>query len=143
MKLTKIAEKTYTFNDATVTSVYNKADRLFIFNINRIGYCASISIQKSILTMSNEIESIYNGMKPIEIESTVDIDSDLTDEELALAQFIRFYNPDQDEVISVKEIGETHDEVLIALNQYLTTETEEDYVSFLDSLPVKEELVTI
>lgn len=132
MNLTKIAQSTYSFKDAVISSVYNKEDKNFLYTVERNGYYTATSIQKSILTMSNEIEKVYNTMK--EIESSVDIDWDLTDAELALANYIRSFNPEQDEVVPVNEIGETQDEVLIALNQYLTTESEEDYSSFRDAL---------
>jgi hypothetical protein len=72
-------------------------------------------------------------IKQIKIKS-VDIDSDLTEDELALAEFIRSYKPEQDDVVPIHDIGETQDEVLIALNQYLATEAEEDYTAFRDAL---------
>lgn len=132
MKLNKIAPATYSFKDAVVSSVYNKEDKTFLFTVERTGYYTATSVQKNILVMSNNIESVYNSMT--EITNDVDIDGDLTDAELALAEFIRSYNPDQDEVVSVREIGETEDEVLLALNQYLTTESEEDYTAFREAL---------
>jgi len=132
MKLTKIAQSTYSYKDAVISSVYNKQIKTFLFTVERIGYYTATSVQKSILTMSNQIESVYNSMT--EIVSAVDIDDDLNDAELALAEFIRSYNPEQDEVVSVREIGETQDEVLIALNQYLATESAEDYNTFRDAL---------
>ena len=70
-----------------------------------------------------------------EIENEIDIDSDLTEVELALAEFIRKYNPETDEVVPTqKEATETQDEVLLALNKYLATEAEEDYSAFRDAL---------
>jgi len=132
MKLNKIAPATYSFKDAVVSSVYNKTDKTFLFTIERMGYHTSISAQKNILTMSNQIESVYNSMT--EVVTATDIDDDLTEAELALAEFIRTYNPEQEEIVSVREIGETQDEVLIALNQYLATEAEEDYSAFRDAL---------
>lgn len=132
MKLNKIAPATYSFKDAVVSSVYNKTDKTFLFTIERMGYHTSISAQKNILTMSNQIESVYNSMT--EVVTATDIDDDLTEAELALAEFIRTYNPEQEEIVLVREIGETQDEVLIALNQYLATEAEEDYSAFRDAL---------
>lgn len=134
MKLNKIAPATYSFKDAVVSSVYNKTDKTFLFTIERNGYYTATSIQKNILVMSNQIESVYNSMTEIISDIDIDIDADLTEAELALAEFIRTYNPEQEEIVSVREIGETQDEVLIALNQYLTTEAEEDYSAFRDAL---------
>lgn len=132
MKLNKIAPATYSFKDAVVSSVYNKTDKTFLFTIERMGFYTATTTQKNILVMSNEIENIYNSMT--EIVTATGIDDDLTEAELALADFIRTYNPDQEEVVSSRDIGETQDEVLIALNQYLTTEAEEDYSAFRDAL---------
>ena len=69
-----------------------------------------------------------------EIVNTVDIDADLSEMELSLADYIRSYNPSEEDIISSREIGETQDEVLIALNQYLATEAEEDYSAFREAL---------
>lgn len=132
MKLTKISTGTYSFKDSVVSSVYNKENKTFLFTVERIGYYTATSIQKSILTMSNQIESIYNSMT--EIVNTVDIDADLSEMELSLADYIRSYNPSEEDIISSREIGETQDEVLIALNQYLATEAEEDYSAFREAL---------
>ena len=132
MKLTKIAQSTYSFKDSVISSVYNKQDKTFLFTVERIGYYTHTSAQKNILVMSNEIEKIYNNM--VEIIHSNNIDADLNEAELALAEFIRSYNPEQDELVSVREIGETQDEVLIALNQYLATEAEEDYTAFREAL---------
>jgi hypothetical protein len=132
MKLNKIAPATYSFKDAVVSSVYNKTDKTFLFTIERMGFYTATTTQKNILTMSNQIESVYNSMT--EVVTATDIDDDLNDAELALAEFIRTYNSEQEEIVSVREIGETQDEVLIALNQYLATEAEEDYSAFRDAL---------
>ena len=132
MKLTKISAGTYSFQDSVVSSVYNKEEKNFLFTVERMGYYTATSIQKNILIMSNQIESVYNSMT--EIVAATNIDDDLNEAELALAEFIRSYNPEQEEVVSSRDIGETQDEVLIALNQYLTTEAEEDYSAFRDAL---------
>ena len=132
MKLNKISNNTYSFKDAVVSSVYNKEEKNFLFTVERMGYYTATSIQKNILIMSNQIESVYNSMT--EIVAATNIDDDLNEAELALAEFIRSYNPEQEEVVSSRDIGETQDEVLIALNQYLTTEAEEDYSAFRDAL---------
>ena len=132
MKLNKISNNTYSFQDAVVSSVYNKEEKNFLFTVERMGYYTATSIQKNILIMSNQIESVYNSMT--EIVAATNIDDDLNEAELALAEFIRSYNPEQEEVVSSRDIGETQDEVLIALNQYLTTEAEEDYSAFRDAL---------
>lgn len=132
MKLNKIATATYSFKDAVVSSVYNKTDKTFLFTIERMGFYTATTTQKNILVMSNEIENIYNNMT--EVVTATDIDDDLTEAELALAEFIRTYNPDQEEVVSSRDIGETQDKVLIALNEYLATETEEDYSAFIDAM---------
>ena len=71
----------------------------------------------------------------------VDIDADLSDYELALAEFIRSYNPQQEDVVEVEDIGETQDEILMALNQFLSTESDEDYSIFKDIL--NEELAEV
>jgi hypothetical protein len=132
MKLTKISTGAYSFKDSVISSVYNKENKTFLFTVERIGYYTATSIQKNILTMSNEIEKIYNSMA--EVVYNNNIDADLNDAELALAEYIRSYNPEQDEVVSSREITETQDEVLIALNHYLATEKEEDYTAFRDAL---------
>ena len=132
MKLNKISNNTYSFQDAVVSSVYNKEEKNFLFTVERMGYYTATSIQKNILIMSNQIESVYNSMTEIMTESG--IDNDLTEAELALANYIRSYNPLVEDTISSREIGETQDEVLIALNQYLATEAEEDYTAFRDAL---------
>lgn len=140
MKLTKISTGTYSFLDAVVTSVYNKQDKTFSFTVERIGFNPTTSIQKNILTMDNQIESIYNSMTEV-VNLEVDIDADLSDDELALAEFIRSYNPQQEDVVEVKDIGETQDEILMALNQFLCTESDEDYSIFKDIL--NEELAEV
>jgi len=132
MKITKISTGTYSFNDAIISSVYNKEDKTFLFTIERGGFYTVTSIQKNILVMSNNIESVYNSMN--EISTDIDIDEDLTEAELALASFIRSYNPETDEVVSIREAEETRDEVLLALNKYLSTEADEDYSSFRNAL---------
>jgi len=132
MKLTKIAPATYSFKDAVVSSVYNKEEKNFLFTVERMGFYTATTTQKNILTMSNQIESVYNSMT--EIVAVTNIDDDLTEAELALAEFIRSYNPEQEEVVSSRDIGETQDEVLIALNQHLATEAEEDYSAFREAL---------
>jgi hypothetical protein len=132
MKITKISTGTYSFNDAIISSVYNKEDKTFLFTIERSGFYTVTSIQKNILVMSNNIESVYNSMN--EISTDIDIDEDLTEAELALANFIRSYNPETDEVVSIREAEETRDEVLLALNKYLSTEADEDYSAFRNAL---------
>jgi len=133
MKITKISTGTYSFQDAIISSVYDKQDKTFLFTVERNGYYTATSVHKNILIFSNQIETIYNSMK--EIENEIDIDSDLTEVELALAEFIRKYNPETDEVVPTqKEATETQDEVLLALNKYLATEAEEDYSAFRDAL---------
>jgi hypothetical protein len=140
MKLTKISTGTYSFLDAVVVSVYNKQDKTFSFTVERIGFNPTTSIQKNILTMDTQIESIYNSMTEV-VNLEVDIDADLSDYELALAEFIRSYNPQQEDVVEVEDIGETQDEILMALNQFLSTESDEDYSIFKDIL--NEELAEV
>ena len=134
MKITKISTGTYSFNDAIISSVYNKEDKTFLFTIERSGFYTVTSIQKNILVMSNNIESVYNSMNEISTDIDIDIDEDLTEAELALANFIRSYNPETDEVVSIREAEETRDEVLLTLNKYLSTEADEDYSAFRNTL---------
>lgn len=128
MKLNKIAPSTYSFKDAVVSSVYDKTEKNFIFTVERIGYYTAMTTQKNILVMSNEIEKIYLSMN--EVDNSVDIDWDLSEDQAALRQFIRSFNPMEHEITSVEPINETQDEVLIALNKYLETKADEDYAQF-------------
>jgi len=132
--LTKINNNHYTFNGFTILSSYDSQDKTFTFNIIQENYIPEKVIVKSFIEFRNKVADICAGMiKQIKIKS-VDIDSDLTEDELALAEFIRSYKPEQDDVVPIHDIGETQDEVLIALNQYLATEAEEDYTAFRDAL---------
>lgn len=128
MKLNKIAPSTYSFKDAVVSSVYDKTEKNFIFTVERIGYYTAMTTQKNILVMSNEIEKIYLSMN--EVDNSVDIDWDLSEDQAALRQFIRSFNPMEHEITSVEPISEIQDEVLIALNKYLETKADEDYAQF-------------
>lgn len=79
-------------------------------------------------------------MKEVQIvESNVDIDGDLNEEELALADFIRKYNPEAEETVIVKNLPESQDEVLASIKNYLTSESEDDYVLFREALAEEEE----
>mgnify|MGYP006269094487 CR=1 FL=1 len=132
MKLSKISNGVYSFKDAVVSSLYNKQEKTFSFTVERIGYYPHSSNQKNILVMDNQIESIYNSMEEIVTASNEDLE--LTDAELALADYIRSYNPDND-VMSRQEISEaTNDPVLMALNMVLETNIEEDYYLFRRAL---------
>ena len=135
----------YAFQEATVSSVYIKDSKSFVFEIHRVGFETLVVQEKNILVLSNKIAAFYNSMKEVRqiVESSVDIDADLTDEELALAEFIRSYNPEAEETVLVKNITETQDEVLISLNQYLTSESEEDYVLFREALAEEEKVENI
>ena len=73
------------------------------------------------------------------VESSVDIDADLNEEELALAEFIRKYNPEAEETVLVKNLPESQDEVLASIKNYLTSESEEDYILFREALAEEEE----
>lgn len=128
MKLNKIAPSTYSFKDAVVSSVYDKTDKTFLFTVERIGYYTTVSTQKNILVMSNEIEKVYNSMT--EVDNSIDIDWDLSEDQAALRQYIRSFNPMEHEITPVEPISEIQDEVLIALNKYLETKADEDYAQF-------------
>ena len=141
MKLNKIAPTTYSFKDAVVSSVYNKTDKTFLFTIERMGFYTATTTQKNILTMSNQIESVYNSMT--EVVTATDIDDDLNDAELALAEFIRKYNPETEETAIVKNLPESQDEVLASIKNYLTSESEEDYVLFREALAEEEKVENI
>lgn len=130
MKLNKIAEKTYSFQDAIISSIYFKQDKTFLFTVERIGYCTVFTHQKNVLTMSNEIEDIYNGMKPI--NNSVDTYSDLNEDQIELVNYI--FNPMEHEITANQISDEIHDEVLIALNKYLETKSDEDYAFFKEVL---------
>jgi hypothetical protein len=132
MKLNKIAPSTYSFKDAVVSSVYDKTEKNFIFSVERIGYYTTVSTQKNILVMSNEIEKIYNSMN--EVDNSIDIDWDLSEDQAHLVKFIRSFNPMEHEITSVEPISEIQDEVLIALNKYLETKADEDYAQFREIL---------
>jgi len=132
--LTKIDNNHYTFNGFTILSSYDSQDKTFTFNIIQENYIPEKVIVKSFIEFRNKVADICAGMiKQIKIKS-VDIDSDLTEDELALAEFIRSYKPEQEDVVPIREIGETEDEILIALNKYLETEEEEDYNDFRAAL---------
>jgi hypothetical protein len=75
------------------------------------------------------------------VESSVDIDGDLNEAELALAEFIRKYNPETEETAIVKNLPESQDEVLASIKNYLTSESQEDYVLFREALAEEEEKV--
>jgi hypothetical protein len=132
--LTKINNNHYTFNGFTILSSYDSQDKTFTFNVVQEDYIPEKVVVKSFIEFKNKVAGICAGMiKQIEIKS-VDIDSDLTEDELALAEFIRSYKPEQEDVVPIWEIGETEDEILIALNKYLETEEEEDYNDFRAAL---------
>lgn len=140
MNLTKTANSTYSFQDATVTSTYNKEAKTFSFEIVREGFETLTVEEKNILVLSNKITNLYSSMKEVQIvESNVDIDGDLNEEELALADFIRKYNPEAEETVIVKNLPESQDEVLASIKNYLTSESEDDYVLFREALAEEEE----
>lgn len=143
MNLTKTANSTYSYQDATVTSTYNKEAKTFSFEIVREGFETLTVEEKNILVLSNKITNLYSSMKEAQIvesvESSVDIDADLNEEELALAEFIRKYNPEAEETVLVKNLPESQDEVLASIKNYLTSESEEDYILFREALAEEEE----
>lgn len=139
MNLTKTANSTYSYQDATVTSTYNKEAKTFSFEIVREGFETLTVEEKNILVLSNKITNLYSSMKEVQIvESNVDIDADLNEEELALADFIRKYNPEAEETVIVKNLPESQDEVLASIKNYLTSESEDDYVLFREALAEEE-----
>lgn len=125
----------YAYNDATVSSVYIKDSKSFVFEIHRVGYETLIVQEKNILVLSNKIASLYAGMTEVKkVESSVDIDEDLTEDELALAEYIRSYNPESEETAIVKNLPESQDEVLATIKTYLSSESEDDYGLFREAL---------
>lgn len=145
MNLTKVAPSMYAYNDATVSSIYIKDTKSFVFEIHRVGFETLVVQEKNILVLSNKIAAFYNSMKEVQIvesvESSVDIDGDLNEAELALAEFIRKYNPETEETAIVKNLPESQDEVLASIKNYLTSESQEDYVLFREALAEEEEKV--
>jgi hypothetical protein len=136
MKITKISANHYTFNEATVSSVYNKEDKSFTFTINRDGFQTITSVQKNLLVFDSIVESFYNGMVPVVVESSldlVDIDGDLTEDELMLANYIRSFTPEAN-TTTILDLPESQDDVLLALNAFLSSDSEDDYASFRDAL---------
>jgi len=138
MNLIKINNNHYSFGEFTILSSYSKESKNFTFNIIQDGFIPEKVITKSFIEFKNIVASVVAGIQKPEPEpvesSIVDIDWELTEDELNSKEFIQSLALDEEYVFALPEIGETEDPVLLALNKSLEAGTEEDYLAFREAL---------
>lgn len=133
MNLIKIENNHYTFGEFTIISNYSKESKEFTFNIIQNGFIPEKVVTKSFVEFKNKVASVVAGIqKPEveEIESSIDIDWDLTDEELAIANFIRSYKPEFDLASPIAKEEMVASDLSLSLSKLLDSSSDEDYANF-------------
>jgi len=143
MNLIKIENNHYSFGEFTILSSYSKESKDFTFNIIREDYIPEKVTVKSFIEFKNKVAGIIADMIRVIVETPApvtysNIDWDLNESELALANFIRSYNPDNDVVAPIIKDDTVASELASALIKTLETSSEEDYINFM--LMLEEEL---
>jgi hypothetical protein len=145
MNLIKIENNHYSFGEFTILSSYSKESKDFTFNVIREDYIPEKVTVKSFIEFKNKVSVIVAGMIRVIVETPApapvtssSIDWDLSESELALANFIRSYNPDNDVVAPIIKDDTASSELASALLKTLETSSEEDYANFM--LMLEEEL---
>jgi hypothetical protein len=143
MNLIKIENNHYSFGEFKILSSYSKESKDFTFNVIREDYIPEKVTVKSFIEFKNKVAGIVAGMIRVIVETPApapvsNIDWDLSESELALANFIRSYNPDNDVVAPIIKDDTVASELASALLKTLETSSEEDYMNFM--LILEEEL---
>ena len=134
MNLIKIENNHYSFGEFTILSSYSKESKDFTFNIIQNGFIPEKVITKSFVEFKNKVASVVAGIQKPEPEPEVvessNIDWDLTEEELAIANFIRSYKPEFDLASPIAKEEMVASDLSLSISKLLDSSSDEDYANF-------------
>jgi len=137
MNLIKIENNHYSYREFTILSSYSKESKEFTFNIIQNGFIPEKVVTKSFVEFKNKVASVVAGIQKPEPEPEVvessndnDIDWDLTEEELAIANFIRSYKPEFDVVSPIAKEEMVASGLSLSISKLLESSSDEDYANF-------------
>jgi hypothetical protein len=135
MNIIKIENNHYSFGEFTILSSYSKESKEFTFNIIQNGFIPEKVVTKSFVEFKNKVASVVASIVKPEpevekVESSIDIDWDLTEEELAIANFIRSYNPEFDLASPVAKEEMVASDLSLSISKVLESSLDGDYANF-------------